>query len=203
MKFVRALVLSILFVAGGVVLLIITGRDAAESRNPRNIAGMSAEDFHSGQHVTGKITELWDEFAEMQNSDSGKAVSHYFAMPLPTTIYDDNTIFVAVVVRNSSDYTTAKKMSQETDDWYFEDIPLTTTMEVNGKVAKMDSEEYDALLSYMKKQDMGSINIARYKINIGATKNSMLPLLIGGIVLCAAGVIWGTITIIRRLHGGI
>lgn len=203
MKFVRALITSILFVVAGVVLLVLAVRDSVESRNPRNIAGMGADDFHSGQHITGEITELWDEFAEMQNSDTKKVTAHYFALPLQSTLYDDEPIFVAVVVRNSSDYLTAKKMSNETDKWYFDDIPLTTTMEVNGKVAKLDSEEYDALLDYVKEQDLGAQNIARYKINVGATKNSMMPFLIIGIVLCVVGLIVGAITIIRRLHGGI
>lgn len=203
MRFVRALIVSILLVVSGAVLLVLTARDAVESRNPRNIAGMGAGDFHSGQHITGEITELWDEFAEMQDGDTGKAKAHYFALPLQSTIYDDEPIFVAVVVRNSSDYSTAKKMANETDNWYFEDIPLTTTMEVNGKVAKLDSEEYDALLTYLKRQDCGAQNIARYKINIGAANNSMAPMLIIGIVLCVVGLIVGAITIIRRLHGGI
>lgn len=204
MRFVKLLISAVGLIAAGIVLLVITATDAAESRNPRNIAGMGADDFHSGQHVTGEITELWDEFATMQNEDSGKVTAHYFALPLQATIYDDEPIFVAVVINNSSDYLTAKKMSNEADDWYSDDVPLTTTMEVNGKVAKLDSEEYDALLSYIRDdQGLSAQNIARYKINIGATKNSMTPLMIGGIALCVVGLIIGLITVLRRLQGKI
>ncbi len=204
MRFVKLLISAIGLFAAGIVLLVLFGRDAAESRNPRNIAGMGADDFHSGRHVTGKITELWDEFATMQDEDTGKVTAHYFALPLQATIYDDEPIFVAVVIKNSSDYLTAKKMANEADDWYSDDVPLTTTMEVNGKVAKLDSEEYDALLSYIKDgQGLSAQNIARYKINIGATKNSMTPMLIIGIVMCVVGLIIGFIAVLRRLHGGI
>lgn len=203
MRFVKLLITAIGLFAVGVVLLVLFVRDAAESRNPRNIAGMGTDDFHSGRHVAGEITELWDEFATMQDEDTGKVSAHYFALPLPSTAYDDVPIFVAVVIRNSSDYLTAQKMSSEADNFYFYDTPLTTTMEVNGKVAKLDSEEYDALLSYMNDMDYGANNIARYKINIGATKNSMTPMLIIGIAMCVVGLIIGFITVIRRLHGGI
>lgn len=204
MRFVKLLISAIGLFAAGIVLLVLFGRDAAESRNPRNIAGMGADDFHSGRHVTGKITELWDEFATMQDEDTGKVTAHYFALPLQATIYDDEPIFVAVVIKNSSDYLTAKKMANEADDWYSDDVPLTTTMEVNGKVAKLDSEEYDALLSYIKDgQGLSAQNIARYKINIGATKNSMTPMLIIGIVMCVVGLIIGFIAVLRRLQGKI
>ncbi|MDE7399011.1 MAG: hypothetical protein K2N06_05720 [Oscillospiraceae bacterium] len=206
MKLIRGIIVMVVFVIAGGFLTVVSIRDKVEFANRKDISAMGAKDFHAGQFVTGEIVELWDQFAYTRetNTDTNttKTTDRYFAMPLESTFNDDEPMFIAIAVKNSSDVATARKMAEETNDWYLNDIEpdVWTTMKADGKVTKMDSEEYDAFLDYLNGQGYSAKNAVKYVVHIGGNADSSTALLIIGIVLLVVGLLVLTIIVLSFLR---
>ena len=206
MKLIRGIIVMVVFVIAGGFLTVMSIRDKVEFANRKDISTMGAKDFHAGQFVTGEIYEVWDQFMHETetNTDTNttKTTRYYFAVPLETTFEDDEPIFIAIAVKNSTDLATAKRMSKETDDWYLNDIEpdVWTTMKADGKVTKMDDEDYSYFMKYLKQQGYTAQNAAPYIINIGGNASAATPLLILGLVLLVVGLLVITIIVLSFLR---
>lgn len=195
MRLIRGIITLIVLAVIGGFLTVISIRDKVEFANRKDISEMGAKDFHAGRFVTGEIYEVWDQFMHETetNTDTNvtKTTRRYFAVPLETTFEDDEPIFIAIAVKNSADIKTAQKMSEETNDWYLNDIEpdVWTTMKADGKVTKMDDKDYDYFLEYLTDQGYNAQNAAPYIVNIGGNADSSTALLIIGLVFLMVGLL--------------
>ena len=206
MRLIRGIITLIVLAVIGGFFTVISIRDKVEFANRKDISTMGAKDFHAGQFVTGEIYEVWDQFMRETetNTDTNttKTTRRYFAVPLETTFEDDEPIFIAIAVKNSADIATARKMSEETDDWYLNDIEpdVWTTMKADGKVTKMDDEDYSYFLKYLTDQGYSAKNAAPYIVNIGGNADGSTALLIIGLVFLGVGLLVLTFVVLSFLR---
>lgn len=206
MKLIRGIIAMIVLAVMGGFLTVISIRDKVEFANRKDFPTMGVNDFHAGQFVTGEIHELWDKFASMEetNTDTNvkKTTKRYFILPLEPTMQgdEDDRRFMVAVINNSSDLATANKLVQETDDWYDYDEPITTIMNADGKVTKMDAEVHEALLEFLEDWGYDDTHIVGYELHIGGNADSSTVLLIIGIVLLVVGLLVLTIIVLSFLR---
>lgn len=210
MKFIRALIAVGLVFAAGVVLTVLSTIDLIRLSKPKlDIAEIGVNDFYDKQYVTGDITELWGQFAvEEISSKSGNTrtihgTNYYYAMPVPSTLNDDNTKYIAVLISDADDHKTAKKMAKEADKWYSDNIPLSTTLKGDGQIEKMSDDAYKLLAKYIKKEGGEESDIIRYVLHIGNSGGGVKTIFIVGIVLDVIGGALLALLIILKLNGKI
>ena len=209
----RLFIMFAAFAVLGIIMTVSSVKDLVELRKPRGeLETMSAKDFYSGRFVEGNVYELWDNYAYMEESDTfmgisynSKVTAQYFALPLESTFYEEEPIFVAVAFTDSSDIVTAGKMSKETDDWYLygKEPAVWTEMYISGKVTKLKGEGLKMFQNYINAIGYStSRNMCGYVINAGNTgKNAY-----GGVIAAVAFTIIGigglAFMIIRRVISG-
>lgn len=208
MKLVKSSITFIVIAVLGIVLLVMAIKDKVElAKIPANIVTMTENDFYKGRFVEGTLYEMWDEFATLQESDTifgisynTKTTAHYFAMPLESTLDSDYPKFIAVSVRSSTDYATAKKMLNETVNYYKTGTEPTTTMYIKGKITKLTGDGAKFLDEYVS--DLGCTAI-HYVINVGNDGKGTTVALLIGIGVTLVGALGTVITIIRGRARGL
>ena len=191
----------------GIILLVISIKDKVElSKPPANIEFMTEDDFYSGRFVEGYVYEIWNEYASLQESDTifgisynTKTTAHYFAMPLETSFYTNQPKFVALSVRDSSDYRTAQRMEQESLDYYnYDDAELETTMYIKGKITKLTGDGKKYFDEYMEDEGFIPSDVSvHYVINVGNDGKGSTTALLIGIGVTVVG-LFGTVICILR-----
>lgn len=196
--------------AAGLVLTVLSVIDFIQLSKPKlDIAEIGVNDFYNKQYVTGEITELWDQFAKEQlSSKSGNTrtihgTSYYYAMPVPSTLYDNDTKYIAVLINDEDDIKIANKMSKEANKWYSDDIPLSTTLKGDGQIEKMSDDAYKLFAKYIKKEGGKESDIIRYVLKVGNTGGGVKTIFIIGLVLDLIGAFLLALLIIRKLNGKI
>lgn len=206
MKLIRGFIVMLVFVIAGGFLTVVSIRDKIEFANRKEFSPMGVNDFHAGQFITGEIGELWEEFASMEetNTDTNvkKTTKRYFILPLESTMQgdEDDRRFIAAVINNSSDLSTARRLVTETNDWYDYDEPITTVMNADGKITKMDGEVREAMLEFMEDWGYDDTHIVGYELHIGGNASSATALLILGLVLLVVGLLVITIIVLSFLR---
>lgn len=208
MKFIRLVIVFAAMGIMGIVLMVSAIRDKTELAKPRgNLETMTAEDFYNGRFVEGTIDELWHNFGYIKDSDSGKTTANYYALPIPSSYYndDEDLKFVALAVTNSSRKLTADKMEKETIAYLNNgtEPAAWTTMHIVGKVTKLKGKMLDYFKEYII-DDMGgeAENYIPYVINVdntGSGTNGILALSIGLTIIGLGG---SALMIVRRIIRG-
>lgn len=207
MRVFRQAIGFILIAAVGIFMLVMTIRDKIElSKPPADIATIKESELRSGMFVEGDIYEVWNEFATLEESDSAFGIeynkrtsAHYYAIPLESSFGTDVPKFLAIAVKTTSDINTAKKMAQESLDYYNdENAELTTVMHVKGKVSKLKKKAAEYFDDYMTAEGFTPSTVSlHYVINVGNDGkgiNVMLAISIGATLL---GVLGTAIVFIR------
>lgn len=212
MKFIRLIIIFVMLAIMGIVLLVGSIKDKAELAKPRgDLTTMKADDFYAGRFVEGTIDELWDNFADMEESDTifgvkynTKVTARYFAMPLPSSYDDEDLKFVALAIRDSGHQRTADKMVDETVDYFAngKELPVWTTMRVEGKVTKLTGEGLKIFKEYFEEIGGGSENVVAYTINMGNTGNGTTGMIIFSIILTVVGLGGTAFFIVRKVLSG-
>lgn len=213
MKVIKNALVFIAIAVMGIIMLIAVIKDKVElSKPPANLATMTEADFYAGRYVEGTIYELWNNYAELQQSDTTfgikhntKTVGQYFAMPLETSFETGIPKFVSLSVSEQSDILTAGKMEKESLDYYNDKIDeLTTTMHIKGRVTKMSKEAREIFDKYMSDEGFTPSTVSvYYVINVNHnTSKSVTAELIIAIVISLVGVAGALITILRGIHRG-
>lgn len=210
MKFVRALIAVGLVFAAGIVLTVLSTIDLIRLSKPKlDIAEIGVNDFYDKQYVTGEVSELRGQFAvEEISSKSGNTrtihgTNYYYAMPIPSTLDDDNTKYIAVLISDDDDYKTAKKMAKESKEWHTNNVPLSTTLKGDGQIEKMSDDAYKLLAKYIKKEGGEESDIIRYVLHVGNTGGGVKTIFIVGIVLDVIGGALLALLIVLKLNGKI
>lgn len=210
MRTIRLLILSVAFAIMGIVFTGMSVKDKIEANKPRaELTEMRGEDFKKNIFVEGDIYELWDEFAYMEESNSflgikynSRTTAHYYALPLEISFYEDEEpVFVAIRVSNSSDIALAEKMAKESDDFYrYDKEPLGgwSSMSVVGKVTAMTGDIKQYFQEYIEEIGLSAEdNACCYVINVGNSGSTNPAGIITGVILAVLG-IGGTIFIMVR-----
>lgn len=212
MRLLRSSITFIVIAVLGILLLVMSIKDKIElAKPPANIAEMTEDDFYNGRFVEGDIYEIWNEFATLQESDTifgitynTKTTAYYFAMPLETSFYTGIPKFVALSVRDSSDYATAKKMMMESLDYYNNDIELETTMHIKGKISKLKGDGAKRFDKEMSEEGFIPSDVAvHYVINVGNDGSGTTTALLIGIGITVVGVFGTLFSIIRGRARGL
>lgn len=206
MRVIKALLAYIVISAMGIFLLVNAIRDKVElSKPPLDIATMTEEDLRSGRYVQGDVTELWDEYAKREESDSKFGVrykkhtlSHYFAMPLRSSDYSDEPKFVTLSVQEE-ELAEAQKMARESVNRnYFNDGALKTKMHIIGRIRKLRTSAASAFDKYISKCGFTPENTSvHYVISVGVDGKGSTYSLVISIVVTAVGVVGGAVALIR------
>lgn len=206
MRTLRSSITFIVIGVLGILVLVMSIRDKIElAKPPANIAEMTEDDFYNGRFVEGDIYEIWNGFATLQESDTifgisynTKTTAQYFVMPLETSFYTGVPKFVALSVRDSTDIATAKKMAQESLDYYNNDIELKTVMHIKGKITKLKGDGAKHFDTELSREGYIPSDVAvYYVINVGNDGNGSTAALLIGIGVTVVGVLGTLISIIR------
>lgn len=207
---IRLIIIFAMSAVIGVILSVMSIKDIAELKKPKGeLESMGPDDFYSGRFVEGTIYELWDNFGSMTQSDTFLGISYntkttaeYYMLPIESTFYEDELIFVALSVSDSSDIRTANKMVEETDDWYYygEEPALGwTEMHISGKVSKLKGEALDGFEEFV---DYYGYSMLPYVISVGNTGGGAIGGLVGAIVFFVIGAGGLAFFIIRKVLSG-
>lgn len=207
MKFIRLLLSFIVLAVLGVVMLVGTVKDKAELSKPRgDLETMTEDDFYNGRFVKGTISELWDNFADMEESDTTLGIKHntrvtakYYALPIPSL---DEYKFIALAISDSSQQLTADRMVRETDAYFENGTIPTTTLNIEGKVTKLSGDGLKYLREYAVDMGFTEDEVVGYTINAGNNGGGSGAMLIIAIVLTVLGLGGTAFAIIRKILTG-
>lgn len=203
MRVIKALLAFIVIFAMGVFLLVNAIRDKIElSKPPLDIADLSEDELRSGRYVEGDVTELWDEFARREQSDStfGTRISkrftaYYFAMPMKSS---DAPKFVTLSVHKNEDLITARKMARESGQILEGHSVLMTKMRMRGKITRLRAGAASAFDDYLKNCGFDpKATSVHYMINVGNDGSGSTYALVIAISVTAVGLIGGAVALIR------
>lgn len=201
MKTLRLLITAIVFAAVGIVVAAGGISDKIKvSGEKTDFSDLTADNLKSGTMVEGTIYEVWDEFA--YEDDDG--YTGYFAFPLDSSYEGEELYFAALKFSDTSDVKIAQKMSQETDNWYFNDVvPETwTSITFSGKVSKLKGDGLDFFHEYLENIgcDLADYKnayvIERYK------EGSETPRIVMGVIFAVLGVVVAGLAVLLRLVKG-
>lgn len=210
-KFIRLMVMFVIFGVLGVIFLSSGIKDKVELSKPKgDVETMTADDFYKGRFVGGTIYEIWDEVAYMtETNDSGstRTTRHYFAMPMESS-YEGETIddlrFMVLCLKDASNVSVARKMAKEMGNYLMNDDSYPeTTFNVSGQLGTMSGELKKYFDEYLT--DLGfdpAVNGMNCVIYAGQNGGGSTAMLIIGIVLVIVGFGGGALTIIRRVVRG-
>ena len=210
MKLLRTSITFIVIAVLGILLLVMSIKDKIElAKPPANIAEMTEDDFYNGRFVEGYVYEIWRGYATLEESDSifgvsynKKTTGHYFAMPLETSFTTGIPKFVALSVRDSADVATAKKMEQESLNYYTNNIELETTMYIKGKVTKLKGDGKKYFYQYIEYEGfLPSTSSVYYVINVGTDGKGTTTAILIGIGIAAVGILGTVFSVIRGRRG--
>lgn len=212
MKFIRLLIVFVVLIIMGIAMLIGAIKDKAELAKPRgDLETMKASDFYNGRFVEGEIYELWDNYADMTESDTifgisynTKVTSRYYSMPLPATFEDNDLKFVALAIPDTAMQATADKIVKETADYMINgtELPEWTSMKITGKVTRLKGEGLEVFQEYFNDIGGSSANIVAYTINVGNDGSNSTIALIMAIVIMVLGMGGTAFVVIRKIVAG-
>ncbi|MCM1523473.1 MAG: hypothetical protein NC120_03350 [Ruminococcus sp.] len=203
--------------AGGIMMLFIAGKDsAAYSKGVTDFNEMAGDDFIVGRYVEGTVFNLQDEFAYEEKyretlgvKHNERVSAHYYVMPLLATMDSDTPQYAAVCLRNAQMIETAEIMVNETWAFYTgTQMPEEwTSMELTGKVSKLDGDLEDLMYEWMMYGDDEAIKedyepmICPYLITYN-DPSAISSLMTAGAVLLAAGAAGLAVTIVIKVKAG-
>ena len=206
MKSLKSVIVFIVISVLGILTLVMSIRDKIElAKPPADIARMTEDDFYNGRYVEGYVYEIWGEYATMEESDTVFGISynkrtsaHYMYMPLETAFETGVPKFIALSIRDGSDYSFAYKLMQETWDFYYNDIDFETAMPIRGKITKLTGENKKYFEDAMREEGFTPSEVSvYYVINVGNDGNGTTAELLIGIGITVVGVLGALFTIVR------
>ena len=197
MRTLRTSITFIVIAILGILLTVMSIKDRQELKKPpANIATMTEDDFYNGRFVEGDIYEIWDRFSTVETNS--KTTGYYFAMPLETSFETGIPKFVALSVRDSSDYAVASRMAKESLDYYNNYVELETVMHIRGKITTLKGDGAKYFDKYIADNGFIPADAAvHYVINVGNDGEGAATALLIGIGITAVGVLGALFSIIR------
>ena len=198
-KTMGAFIIGGLLVIGGIMLLSY-GKNFLMAVKPAvDMDYILDNGAKKGMHVSGEITFIYDCFAEMENTNSNKITSYYYAIPAGDGM---------VVLRVFPDkHDAAEKLLEETIDYLGTGIPPASVIPIEGHVVKAEGR-----LPYL---------LSQYMLEIGYTEEEIEamgdPLMIQdtaasleaariyapvGMILFALGILASVFVIFRKVRRG-
>lgn len=213
MKVIKNAIVFIVIAVLGIIMLVAVIKDKVElSKPPAKLETMTEADFYAGRYVEGDIYELWNNYADLQQSETTfgikhntKTVGQYFAMPLETSFETGIPKFVSLSVSEQSDIRIAQKMEKESLDYYNDKIDeLSTTMHISGRVTKMSKEAREIFDTYMSNEGFTPSTVSvYYVINVNHnTSKSVTAELFIAIGISLVGIVGALIVILRGVRRG-
>lgn len=184
MRMMRLMIGMLALLVAGIVFLVNGISDKiALSKPAADLSVVEPSELKKGMMVSGTIYEIWDEFA-YEEDDNGNITS-YYAFPLESTFEDDEPVFIALKLANSTDRNKAKKMCKETYNYYVDNVEpdVWTELAIHGQVSNLKGEaldyfeEYIDEIGYSKTKNMETIVISRF---VPGSEN--VSLIVGGIM---------------------
>ncbi|MBQ8261234.1 MAG: hypothetical protein IJZ00_03010 [Lachnospiraceae bacterium] len=151
------LIISAIFIGLGVK------QYATYTAEPIEMEDVEWDTLEAGDRVSITVDLIWDciysetttntvYFVEVSSHESGRgyAIPHLF---VDRDGYYDIDFFIGLRLNGKDDFETAQQIMDETNDWYFDTTGRVdygmTTMEIDGVLKKMTSEEYDLMKEYL------------------------------------------------------
>lgn len=201
----------ILITAIGFFLLVASIKDKVEfSKAPADIEYMTRSDFYNGRFVDGNLYELWGEYATLQTSEkifgityNTKTSAHYFLMPLETSYETNDLVFVSVAIKEGADYTTAKKMAEEFEDYLNDYTYPETVMPIKGKITLLSGKGKDIFDDTLTELGFSpALNGTNFVINVGNDGSGSTIGLLISIGIMVVGIVGGLFMLIREKNRG-
>ena len=198
----------VLVVAGIAVVIIGVRQKIAMSKDPIDLNDPDFEwsELQDGDRVEMDIKYLFDPFSNVTNS-SGKETARHYAMPRIISSEDNeywNIVdYIAVDVKDSSEFAAYDKLADATIDWWIDDDAYEfepETIHINGVVRKMTSEQQGFFREYLEdlEYDADFIDGTQYQLGIYPFEN-YVGLIIGiGAIAIVAGAAVIVIKLVRK-----
>lgn len=198
-KTAGAFIIGGLLVIGGIMLLSY-GKNFLMAVKPAvDMDYILDNGAKKGMHVSGEVTFVYDCFAEMENTDSNKITSYYYAVPAGDGM---------AVLRVSPDkHDAAERLLVETIEYLSTGVPPVSVIPIEGQVVKAEGR-----LPYL---------LSQYMLGIGYTEEEIEamgdPLMIQdtaasleaariyapvGMILFALGILASVYVIFRKARRG-
>lgn len=201
MRVLRLLISAIVFVVVGIVFVAGGISDKISSRTKTDISTLTEDKIKDGMMVEGTIYEIWDEFAY----DSGDGdYTGYYAFPLEATFEGREPYFVALKLSNAADLKIAEKMSNETDDYYYNDITpnVWTEFEFTGKVRKLRGDGLEFFREYVEQMGYDDADYDKAYVISRYTAGSETGRIVIGVIFAGLGLLMIGGTVLLRLVKG-
>lgn len=202
MRALRLIISGIAFIAVGIVFIAGGIADKIKvSGEKADFSELTASNLKSGMMVEGTIYEIWDEFA--YEEDDGDYVG-YFAFPLESSFDEEEPYFAALKLSGLGDVRTAQIMSEETNNYYFDDIVPDTWTEFSftGKVSKLKGDGLELFQEYVEAMGCDSADYKNAYIIQRYTQGSETMRIVMGALFIVIGLFMtGLVVLIRLVKG--
>lgn len=140
-KMVGAFIIGGLLVIGGIMLLSYGKNFLMAVKPAYDMDYILDNGAKKGMHISGEITFIYDCFAEMENTDSNKITSYYYAIPA-----GDGMVVLCV---SPDKHDAAERLLEETIDYLGTGIPPASVIPIEGHVVKAEGRLPYLLSQYM------------------------------------------------------